>query len=368
MKKIIMALIIASLLITGFSKSNQPVETDVTEEESLEEQERKKKEEEQRLAEEEAKRQAEEEAKRLEELKNSPKSPLSGLPVDQEMLNNRVMAVMIDNHPLARPQSGISKAEIVYEYEVESNITRYLALFLSNEVDSVGPIRSLRPYFIDTVMEYDAVLTRYGGSDDADYEVIELGIDQIDGMNLVGSYIWRDNSKGKVAPHNAYSSTTAIKEGMVNMGFRAAEATGVFEFNLEDTDIDGTDANRVYLGFSSSGAAEFNYDSASKQYKRSVGGSPHVDELDGAEVTAKNIVVQLVNMGYFPNGVHRTVDNVGEGTGYYITNGKSIEITWKKDARDSKTVYTDANGNVIKLNPGHTWVEKLDVNKELVIE
>ncbi len=370
MKKIIIALIIASIAITGCSKPSEPAETEETVD--LEEQERlKKEEEEKRLAaekaEEEAKRLAEEEAKR-KELENAPKSPLSGLPVDPEVLENRVMAVMIDNHQLARPQSGISKAEIVYEYEVESDITRYLALFLANDVEDIGPIRSLRPYYINTVMEYDAVITRYGGSDDADYEVAELGIDQIDGMALSGNYIWRDNSKGKVAPHNAYSSTSAIKEAITNMGYHSGPAVGVFEYNLEDAQLTGTDAKRVYLGFSSSGAAEFNYDEATKEYKRNVGGVPHVDEIDGAQVTAKNIIVQLVNMGYYANGVHRTVDNVGEGTGYYITNGVSTEITWKKDSREAKTQFLDADGNPIKLNPGHTWVEVFNLTKELIIE
>lgn len=372
MKKIIIAFIIASMALTGCSQPSKPAETEETEAVDREEEERLRKEEEERKrleAEkaEEAKRLAEEEAKR-KELENAPKSPLSGLPVAPEVLENRVMAVMIDNHQLARPQSGISKAEIVYEYEVESNITRYLALFLANEVESIGPIRSLRPYYINTVMEYDAVLTRYGGSDDADYEVIELGINQIDGMALSGNYIWRDNSKGKVAPHNAYSSTSAIKEAIANMGYHSGPAVGVFEFNLEDAELTGADAKRVYLGFSSSGAVEFNYDEVAKEYLRNVGGSPHVDEIDGTQVTAKNIIVQLVNMGYYANGVHRTVDNVGEGTGYFITNGVATEITWKKDTRDAKTEFKDAQGNPIKLNPGHTWVEVFNIEKELIIE
>lgn len=371
MKRMIIILLSAFLLFTACSK---PVENKVDEKtEDAEvvdkaEEERKQKEAEEKKKKEEEERLAAEEAKKLEELKNAPKSPLSGLPVDKEVLKNRVVGVMIDNHVKARPQSGLSKAETVYEYEVESNITRYMALFLANEVESIGPIRSLRPYFINSLLEYDGIITRYGGSDEADYDVYDLGIDEIDGMKVGGSYIWRDGSKGKVAPHNAYSSTSAIRQAAENMGFHSGEAKGVFEFNLEDTVPKGEPATRIFLNFSSSGSVEFKYDEGSKTYNRFVAGTQHVDELDGTEIKAKNIVIQLVEMGYYPNGVHRTVGNIGSGKGYYISDGIVTEINWSKTDRQSKTEYTDSEGNPIKLNPGQTWVEMFNVAKELVIE
>lgn len=370
MKRILIILLSTFLLFTACNKPAD-VEKEKTEDAEVvdkAEEERKKKEAEEKKKKEEEERQAAEEAKRLEELKNAPKSPISGLPVDKEVLNNRVIGFMIDNHVQARPQSGLSKAETIYEYEVESNITRYLALFLANDVESIGPVRSLRPYFINSLMEYDGIITRYGGSDDADYDVYDLGIDEIDGMKVAGSYIWRDSSKGKVAPHNAYSSTSAARQAAENMGFHSGRAKGVFEFNLEDTTPKGEPATRVFLNFSSSTAVEFKYDENTKTYDRYVAGTQHVDELDGTEIKAKNIVIQLVEMGYYPNGVHRTVGNIGSGKGYYISDGIVTEIEWSKADRQSKTEYKDSEGNPLKLNPGQTWVEMFNLAKEYVIE
>ncbi len=94
-------------------------------------------------------------------------SPLSGIYADEEKINRRVVAVMFDNHPKARWQAGLKDAEIVYEFPVEAPYTRYLGLFLINDPESIGPIRSSRPYFVTKVLEYDAVYVRVGGSEQA---------------------------------------------------------------------------------------------------------------------------------------------------------------------------------------------------------
>ncbi|MDO5719065.1 MAG: DUF3048 C-terminal domain-containing protein, partial [Tissierellia bacterium] len=229
-------------------------------------------------------------------------------------------------------------------------------------------IRSARAYFLNTVMEYDAVLTRYGGSDDADADVYDFGINEIDGMKVASPYIWRQNDLGKVAPHNAYSSSSAIRQGIVDFGYDGIEAKGIFEFNIEDTKPEAESANRLFLGFRPGGSSEFKYDESTKTYLRFVDGQAHLEEIDKTQIAAKNIIVQMVSMGFYADGVHRSVDNVGEGRGYLLTNGTVQEIIWKKADRSSKTEFLDLNENPIKLNPGQTWVEVFDQSKEMIIE
>ncbi|MDO5689830.1 MAG: DUF3048 domain-containing protein [Tissierellia bacterium] len=377
MKRLWILLLAALLLLGGCNQAPAGTASPTEEEMRAQEEEAKKAEEEaKRKEEEEAKKQAEElekqaaeeEAKRLEELAKMKKSPLSGLPITEEKLNQRVIAVMIDNHPSARPESGIADAEIVYEYEVESRITRYLALYLGSDAKEVGPIRSARPYYLNTVLEYDAVLARYGGSDEADALVYEYGIDDMDGMKVGGEYIWRDNSKGKVAPHNAYSSTEAVRKYIDAVGYENRPGVGVFSFQVEDTDIEGEPAKSAILYYGSGSTSGYTYDESSKTYLRFVAGAPHMEESNNKQIAAKNIIIQLAPMGFYENGVHRWVELIGEGEGKFLTNGKVMDITWSKSDLNAKTVFKDGNGNEILLNPGQTWVEVFDMNKDYTIE
>jgi len=199
-------------------------------------------------------------------------SVLSGLPIEGGN-DSRAYGVMIDNHSQARPQSGLSKAAIVYEYEVESQITRYMALFSKEEVEKIGPVRSLRPYYLDSLAEYDGVIVRFGGSTQADEEVIDFGIDEIDGMKN-STNIWRDSSTGKKAPHNAYTSSEAVISGMEDYGYQSGETEGVFYFNEEfaGLDEDSYEAEYIELPFNDYDTMSYEYDSDEENYIRSISG------------------------------------------------------------------------------------------------
>ncbi|WP_427339555.1 DUF3048 domain-containing protein [Caloranaerobacter sp. DY30410] len=295
-------------------------------------------------------------------------SPLSGIYALKEKVLRRPVAVMYDNHPGARWQSGISQAEIVYEFLVEGNYTRYMALFLINEPELIGPVRSARPYFITTLLEYDPVYVRCGGSEAAKADVKKLKIADIDALTSSKKVFWRYNKTGKRKPHDLYTSMEVIRKTQKERKYRLKGNFEAFEFNKEDTDLDGIQANTVKIEYFKNNTTKYVYDEENRVYKRYKDGKLHIDELDKSIVTAKNIIIQRAKTKVIDSYGRLAIELVGKGKGIYITNGKAIDIVWEKKTRGSKTLYFDLSGNRIKLNPGNTWIQVVKPNTKVTIE
>lgn len=293
-------------------------------------------------------------------------SPLSGIYVTNEsILNQRVVGVMFDNHPGARWQSGLKDAEIVYEFPVEAPYTRYLGLYLINSPDSIGPIRSSRPYFVTKVLEFDAVYVRVGGSNQAMADIKNLKIADIDGLSSSNKVFWR--SKNKKIPHNLYSSMEVIRETQKERGFKLTGDYEGFKFYEDDNDIIGYSGKSILLNYMSNNTTKYTYDEKDKVYTRQKDGKDHIDESDSSNIIAKNIIIQEANVKVIDNEGRLQIDLIGEGKGKFFTNGVGMDITWEKKDRGSKTFYYDSNGNEIILNPGITWIQiiKKDPNIEI---
>ena len=160
MKKILLLVLVLGIVITGCNKEEEPTIIDVDTSNEVQNNEEPI----------------------VEEVKEGVPSPLSGMYAPEEVVNQRVVAVMFDNHPRARWQAGLKDAEIVYEFPVEAPYTRYIGLYLINSPESIGPIRSSRPYFVTKALEFDAVYVRVGGSEQAKKDSINLKIADIDGL------------------------------------------------------------------------------------------------------------------------------------------------------------------------------------------
>lgn len=295
-------------------------------------------------------------------------SPLSGIYAPKEKVLRRPVAVMYDNHPRARWQSGISQAEIVYEFLVEGKYTRYMALFLLNDPELIGPVRSARPYFITTLLEYDPVYVRCGGSEAAKADVRKLKIADIDALTSSNRVFWRYNKTGKRKPHNLYTNMEVIRKTQKERKYRLKGNFETFEFNQEDINIDGIQANIVKIEYFDNNTTKYVYDAENKVYKRYKDGKLHVDELDKTIVTAKNIIIQRAKTKVIDSYGRLAIELVGKGKGIYITNGKAIDIVWEKKTRESKTLYYDLSGNRIKLNPGNTWIQVVKPSTRVTIE
>ena len=286
----------------------------------------------------------------------------------------RPYAVMINNVSTARPyQSGLQKAYIIYEFVVEGGITRYLALFKDTDVDRIGTIRSARHYYLDYVLENDAIYVHWGGSEFAYSDIKSLGIEDIDGMN--GKYFWKDKSLPVSTEHTAYSKTSLLDEAVAKKGYRKElNSDLLLKYSVDPVDLstDATvkDANSIDIRYSNNTNNHYDYDAEAKVYKRSVNDKPHTDYVTKEQYTFKNIIVyQVQNVAIAGDYKGRqNLNNIGEGEGYYITEGKAIEITWNKSSRDGKTQYkVKSTGEDLVVNDGNTFIQVQPKGQNLTI-
>ena len=278
------------------------------------------------------------------------------LNIIDESSNERPIAVMINNHyDAVNLQSGLQDAYVIYEMQVEYEITRLMALFKDKTTARIGSIRSARHTYLDYVLEHDAIYVHFGWSYMAESQIPSLGINNING--LYDSGFFRDTSLNVAYEHTAFTSMEGIKNTIKNKGYRTTTSKKVpFNYSLEDYDLNGELANNVIINLSRYYQVTFKYDSFSKTYSRFVNNIPNVDYVTKKQYTTKNILILRIN-NYTIAYPLQQFDNIGSGTGHFITNGKLINIRWEKSSRESPTKYYDLEGNEILLNDGNTYVE-----------
>lgn len=281
-------------------------------------------------------------------------SPLSGLETTKDKRDRRIVAVMLDNHSKARPQAGLSQAEVVYEFEVEGDFTRYMALFLINDPEIIGPVRSSRHYFVDRVMEYDGIYGHYGGSPQGYDRIRGNGVDNIDGMALEGSTYYRNKKVGKKAPHNAYTSMELLRSRGEEYGYTFEEQAKGFDFSTEDTHTGEvcTEFNVLYKDW-----VKYVYNEGTGSYDRFIKDKATVDENNDVGISPKNIILQVAGQKVIDKAGHLDVYHVGNGEGYLVKGGRVYPILWEKATQKAPTVFTYADGQPITLIPGQTWIE-----------
>ena len=271
----------------------------------------------------------------------------------------RPIAVMIDNDDKnARPHAGLNEAYLVYEMVVEGGSTRFLALFKGMDTEKIGPVRSSRHYFLDYVMENDAIYTHFGWSPKAAQDISAYNIQKINGvLGEDGDIFWREE-KFKGDWHSAYTSIAKIKAKAEKKGFSSEtkRKNGIEYAEAFYTPDSETVANEVYLNYSYRYKTGYTYNPETQLYHKSIMGAPHVMQ-NGEVMTVKNILVELIADTSLGDGTdRRNLNTTGSGKGYYITNGVCEEITWSKAGRREDTVYKKADGTPLKINPGKTIV------------
>lgn len=272
--------------------------------------------------------------------------------------NNRVFAIMLDNHSGARPQAGLKDAELVIEALAEGNITRYMAFFFGGMPESVGPIRSARPYFIDRALELGAVYVHVGGSPQALSDIKKLKVADLDGLSSSNKVFYR--LKHKKMPHNQYSTLEILRAEAERRKFDLTPTTIQWLYADEDTTLSGESTPYVKLPYRKNDGGyyvSYLYDENAKNYIRFVNEKNHLDEIDQSQLTAKNLIIQVVSTKVVDDVGRLDLELVGSGEGYFLTNGVKIPIQWSKTGREGRTVYSTLEGSEISLNPGNTWVQ-----------
>lgn len=294
-------------------------------------------------------------------------SPLSGTYAKEEKVNRRPFTVVFDNQFGARPQAGLIDAEIAYEFPAEGDITRYLGIFLINEPEHIGPIRSARPYLVEKALEFDSHLVHVGGSEQAKSDIKNKKVQNVNAMSRGNDVFWRKNHK-KI-PHNLYSSYEALKKAIEKSNFRKEPQFDGFKFNDSFKIMEkGEIANEVKVKYFANKEASYIYDSTNEIYKRCYNGAEHKDEITGETLTATNIIIQQVSAKVIDEEQHLEMATVGEGKAKYITGGKAIDIIWRKGSYEGATKYYHETGEELILNPGKTWVQVVRNFNNVTIE
>lgn len=282
--------------------------------------------------------------------------------------DTRNIAVMINNiKRVWNYQSGLQDAHIVYEIITEGGITRLMAIYKDKNTERIGSIRSARIYYLDYVLENDAIYVHVGGSKEALRDIKTLQIPDLNAQT-----IWRDKSLGLSSEHTAFTSIERINEKVKSRKMRnTTTKKNLLAYNEEDIDLSKLDgaipANDIYISYSGVKSTTFKYDSENKVYKRYQNDIPHIDYVTKEQYTAKNIITyQVKNRSYDSYG-RQELDNIGSGNGYYISNGYAVPITWEKTSRSSQTIYRYLNGEEIKVNDGNTYIQIQPLNRKLTI-
>jgi len=283
-------------------------------------------------------------------------APLTGLQIDPALAKRPVTAIMIENSLDARPQSGLQDAGVVFEAIAEGGITRFVALFQDTRPAYVGPVRSLRPYYIDFFTPFDASIAHVGGSPEALSQVRSGGKD-LDQFFNSGAY-WRQNTR--YAPHNVYTSFDRMDALNTSKGYITSNVQS-WKHKSEQP-LKQTTAKSIDIGISSYYYnSHYDYDAASNSYLRSEGGKPHMvtasaGDKTGVQLKPKVVIALVMGYGIEADGKHSEYSVNGSGKIYVFQDGGVTTGTWSKADRSSQFVFKDDSGNEIKLNPGQAWV------------
>ena len=283
--------------------------------------------------------------------------------------DSRPIAVMIDNEkPAWQNHGGLNSAYMLYEFIIEGGESRIMAFFKNSTASYIGPVRSARHYFLDYAMEHDAIFTHFGWSPKAQSDIKTLKINNING--IYDSFYWRVPPKSSY--HNAITSMENIEKMINQKKYRdTSNNEPIIKYNKYDEDLkNGKNANSITVKYSALQKSSYEYDDERKVYLRSMRGLPHKDSQTGEQFYAKNIIMIYVKDELLDDPEdkgRRELYNIGNGKGYFATNGQAIEITWEKKTRNGKTIYKDLEGNEISINDGITWVQIVPVTGSITI-
>lgn len=310
-------------------------------------------------------------------------SPINGIKLEDasysEIMKRHPVAIVINNHKDARPQSGLSFADSVLEVLAEGGITRYVAIYHNNyNVAKVGPIRSLRYYMIEFASDYsDAMILHHGwaGFDGAAFERYNAKTDARGAVSKFGikdihteASTYRDSAKAKSSGyvHSLYTDFSRINKEIERLSNANKWQLGVNEdLSLkfkEDSPLDSRGLfQSVDIKFISLSTSEytagFYYDKATNTYPRTIGGKADIDEVTNTQITPKNVIIEWHDYADANDGHSRIVIEMeGQNPATILRDGQVIEATWKKECRTCRTRYFDVLGEEVPLNRGQIWI------------
>jgi hypothetical protein len=288
-------------------------------------------------------------------------SSLTGLPVSLEASQRPVTGIMIENSKDARPQSGLSQAGVVFEAIAEGGITRFLALYQDEEPSNIGPVRSVRPYYLQWLLGFDAPIAHVGGSPEALKDIRSWNVKDLDQFANAGAYT---RVKSRPAPHNVYTSIAKLRALETKKGFTTSNFTGFAR--KKDSASQTPSASSIDFAISSRlYNVHYDYDAASNSYKRSEGGSPHTDANGGAQIKPKVVIALVIPYNLQADNKHSNYGLIGSGQAYIFQDGSVTIGKWSKASDTAQITFSDAGGQPLPLNAGQTWISAVGASNKV---
>jgi hypothetical protein len=297
-------------------------------------------------------------------------APLTGRLVSPQLAARHPIAVMVDDHWAARPQSGFTEASIVWQAPAEGGIPRYMMIFAEGNPPSVGPVRSARVYFVQWAGEWKAAYVHVGGSPQAMALLAAKGQGQLvynADQYRWGAYLWRTNDRA--SPHNVYTDGKHLRALAAKVGATPLEAAKPVWSFRPDAALDLRPSGaRIDVAYSY-GAFSYRYDRQSNTWRRSVNGKLQKDRATNVVVAPKNVVVMEVAFGSLGAGQKGRLEagNVGSGRAWIATNGIVVRGTWKKLSAASPTRFFNGAGKAVTLTVGQTFVQVMPTGSPIKV-
>lgn len=304
----------------------------------------------------------------------------------------RPLGIVIENHEEARPQSGIPRADIVYEAVAEGGITRFLAIYFCGAAAEdvlVGPVRSARSYFLDWVSEYGEfpLFAHVGGANRpgpadalgqiAKYGWLAVGND-LNQFSIGFPTFWRDYERldhPVATEHTMYSITDKLWEVAVQRGLTDKDDEGkrwdgnFVSWRFEEDETRGQIKEVSYPFWSGYDeySVRWEYDPTVGVWRRFTGGNPHMDLNTNQQLTVKNVIVVFTTERVLGDAEkHILYATTGTGRVLIFKNGKVQEGTWQKKSRTERTKFLDEGGREIALVPGNIWISVLATGTQVI--
>jgi hypothetical protein len=292
-------------------------------------------------------------------------NPINGIMTPESEVksweNRYPIGVMIENLNITRPQTGLSRADIVYEALTEGEITRFMAVYLSED-SSLGPVRSARLPYLSWILEYDGALAHVGGSTEALEQIPALRVKDMDQGRIGEPTFQRINNRGLSLEHTVFTTAQKLWDKARDLGYKGVPTFSSWKFKDDAPRENRPETQKLTLRFTGNPSyiAAWTYDPETNLYARSNGGIPHLEGATQEVIKAKNVIVQFVKTNFqevTPGKVGRGMETVGRGEVRIFRDGISVSGTWEKTSPQARTRFLDETGKEIELNRGKIWVE-----------
>lgn len=295
-------------------------------------------------------------------------NPLSGCEATEEISKTRPVSVCIGNTASSLPQFGISDAEILVEAPVEGGITRLMIISCNYaNANVIGSVRSTRAYLADIANQFDAIQA-YVGTTDSGKSTSFKSYDTMDYIiqNMSNVY-YSDASRS--SPHQIMTNGDRLLNGITSLGLRTSTSDKPLPFEFAEyfskATLSENDSLYVRIPFSSTQTAEFRYNASTENYDRYQFSSVHSDSENGKGLSFKNLILLFCDATTYDkaSGTEISIDMQNGGTGYYVSEGKYMDIIWYRD-KNSDLKFADKNGNPLVINRGKTYIGLIRISSK----